>query len=226
MGSDERSRARAVTLFELRDVLRHALSEAGIGLHDCDGPGRLGGGCCLTICPARGGTNSPGVIVGWTCADTLSGGGVDGDRYDAYQTVQDTMNEALWAILDTLGFPVEPFGHHGVPLVVGPPPPPEPTTPRPWDVNDLGGPPRVVDEPLFGEPFPAVETDDGRLGRLCATCGHFCERLHFPQARTSSGVCCSCWDGRTLICDDEHPTGRWVDAGRCDETHNRGHLDR
>lgn len=194
--------------------LAEALVEAGIALHDCDGSARPGGGCCLTITAGRD-DHPAGVIVGWTCADSLSDGGVDGDRHDTYRTVQETMSEALWAIVEAFGFVAQPFGNYSLPLVTAPPPPAE-RTPRPWDATDLGEAADVNTEPLCGEPLPAVEIDAaGRLGRPCATCGSPQERLHWPQARTSAGVCCTCFDGHTLIADDTHPEGHWIDLGRC-----------
>lgn len=154
------------------------------------------------------------MIVAWTCADTLSDGGVDGDRSVAYRTVQETRTEALWAIVEAFGSVAQPFGNYSLPLVTAPPPPAEPV-PRAWDVEDLGEAPDVNTEPPYGEPIPAVEIDTtGRLGRACATCGSPQEQLHWPQARTSTGMCCACFDGRTLIADDTNPEGHWTDLGR------------
>ncbi len=206
-----------VALATIADDLRQALTEAGIALHDCDGPGRPAGGCCLT--PTDGHSDYPaGIIVGWTCADTLAAGGVDGDRHDIYQTVQDTMSEALWAVLESFDFPAVPFGNFALPLVTGPRPPLE-APPRPWDIEDLshlGGPPAPTGEPLYGEPVTGVVMSaDGRLRRGCAACGRLAEQLHYPQARDSSAVCCACFTGSTLIADDEHPEGWWTDLGRC-----------
>ena len=128
------------------------------------------------------------MIVAWTCADTLSGGGVDGDRYNTYRTAQDTMSEALWSIVEAFGFTAQPFGNYNLPPITAPPPPAEPK-PRPWDATDLGNPPDVNTEPHDGEPLPALEIDtNGRLGRPCARCGVAYERHHWPQERTA-GVC-------------------------------------
>ncbi|MDA8047898.1 MAG: hypothetical protein M0Z30_22145 [Actinomycetota bacterium] len=125
------------------------------------------------------------------------------------------MSEALWAIVESFGFSAQPFGNYSLPLVTASPPPAEPK-PRPWDVDDLGETPDVNAEPLYGEPLPAIEIDAaGRLGRPCARCGTPYERLHWPQARTSTGVCCACFDGQALVADDTHPEGRWRDVGRC-----------
>jgi len=202
------------SLTGLRGRLAEALGEAGIVVHDCDGPGRSRGGCCLTITSGRD-DYPAGVIAAWTCADSLSDGGVGGDRSAAYRTVQETMSEALWAIVEAFGFVAQPFGNYSLPLVTALPPPAE-RTPRPWDVDDLGEAADVKTEPLYGEPLPAVEIDaTRRLDRPCAICGSPQERLHWPQARTSAGVCCACFDGRTLIADDTHPEGHWIDLGRC-----------
>lgn len=207
-----------LALATIVDDLRQALTEAGIALHDCDGPGRPAGGCCLT--PTSGRPDYPaGVIVAWTCADSLSDGGVDGDRSDTYRSVQETMTEALWAVLESFGFPLVAFGMKDLPLVTGPRPPLE-RPDKPWDIEDLGhlgDPPVPNSEPLYGQPFTGtVEiSPDGRLGRACANCGRLVERLHFPQARDSVAVCCKCFTGGTLIADDEHPEGRWTDLGPC-----------
>jgi hypothetical protein len=206
--------ANRLGLSTLDADLRQALGEAGIALHDCDGPGRGAGGCCLTPRPARNG-KPEGIIVAWTCADSLTAGGVDGDRYALYETVQETMTTTLWAILGGFGYPMEPFGNYDLPLVIGARPARD-TSDKPWDIEDLGRPPSVVDEPLYGDPLPAQEiTSDGRLGRPCARCGTPCEQLHFPQARTSAAVCCGCWDGKALIASDNVPAGEWTDLGPC-----------
>jgi len=212
--------AERVWMTALDDDLRRALGEAGIAVHDCDGPDRAGGGCCLTARPGR--RDSPaGIIVSWTCADSLAAGGVDGDRYDAYRAVQDAMGETLWAIIDGFGYLAEPFGSYAVPLVVGGRPGPD-VSERPWNIEDIsdGGDDHLASagrrEPLYGPPLPAVEiTPDGRLGRPCAACGRPYEELHYPQCHTSSGVCCQCWDGRALVASDEHPEGQWLALGRC-----------
>ncbi len=206
--------AEHLRLLVLDRDLRQALAEAGIALHDCDGPGRRRGGCCLTPRPARA-DRPAGVIVAWTCADSLTAGGVDGDRYDTYRAVQDAMSEALWAVIDGFGFPVQPFGNSGVPLVIAARPAPD-TSVRPWDVEDLAQPPSLTDGLLYGDPIPSIEiTPDGRTGRPCARCGKLCEQLHFPQARNSSGVCCDCWDGRAFLASNDHPDGAWTDLGLC-----------
>jgi hypothetical protein len=57
--------------------LAECLTEAGIAIHDCDGPGRPVGGCCLTVKSQRDDGHG-GVMVSWTCADTLSDGRPDG----------------------------------------------------------------------------------------------------------------------------------------------------
>lgn len=210
--------AATFSVGDLKADVAQALAEAGIALHDCDGPGRPGGGCCLT--PTSGRPDYPaGIIVAWTCADTLSDGGVDGDRHETYRIVQDTMTEALWPILEAFGFPLTPFGNHSLPLVTGPRPPLE-RPDRPWDLDDLahlGGPPRPTGPPLYGPAWTAsVEiSPDGRRGRPCANCGRLAGQLHFPQARDSAGVCCACFTGGTLIADDDHPDGHWVDLGAC-----------
>jgi hypothetical protein len=199
------------------DDLRGCLTEAGIALHDCDGPGRAGGGCCLTVNPQRPGGGPGGVIVSWICADSLADGRPDGDRWELYQTVLDAMNEALWVVLDGLGFPLEPFGLHGLPLVVGPRPD-LPAAVRPFPEEDLE---RAGLQPLYGEPVSDVEILDaaGRLGRHCAACARPFPALHYPQARDTSGVCCDCWDGRVLVATLGRPEGEWVDLGRCHDFH-------
>jgi hypothetical protein len=101
----------------LRESVGGALAEAGIPLHDCFGPLRHRGGCCLIDIPLRDGPSPAGVIVGWTCADTLADGRPDCSRWDTYRGVQDAMTEALWALLETFGFEVVPYGQLGLPLV-------------------------------------------------------------------------------------------------------------
>lgn len=106
-----------------------------------------------------------------------------------------------------------------LPLVTGPRPPLE-QPPRPWNLDDLGhlgDPPVPAGEPLYGPSWSAtVEISaDGRLGGACANCGRLCEQLHFPQARDSAAVCCGCFTGGTLIADNDHPEGHWVDLGAC-----------
>lgn len=200
----------------LRADLAACLTEAGIALHDCDGPGRPVGGCCLTAKPQR--DDEPGgVIVAWTCADSLADGRPDGDRYNVYETVQSTMTEALWAILDSFGFPLTPFGMKDLPLVTGMRPVVI-ASPRPHDEEDLA----VADSPAYGEPFAdaTIIDDEGRLGRPCASCGKPYPALHYPQASDTSGVCCGCWDGRVLVATDEHPDGEWRDLGRCHGVHD------
>ncbi len=104
-------------LFALRDAVGSALVEAGVPLHDCIGEDRDLGGCCMSINHVREGQYPPGVIVSWTCAQTLAGGGPEGARWHTYRTVQDTMTEALWAILEGFGFEATPYGRFGLPLV-------------------------------------------------------------------------------------------------------------
>lgn len=197
--------------------LRGCLTEAGIALHDCDGPGRTGGGCCLTVSPQRPGGGPGGVIVSWTCADSLADGRPCGDRWELYQAVLDAMNEALWVVLDGIGFPLEPFGLHELPLVVGPRPVLHPAA-RPFPEEDIE---RAGRQPLYGEPVTDAEILDaaGRLGRHCAACGRPAPALHYPQARDTSGVCCDCWDGRVLVATSCRPEGEWVDLGRCHGVH-------
>jgi hypothetical protein len=192
------------------------LTEAGVAIHDCDGPGRPSGGCWLTPTAADD-LHPPGMIVAWTCADSLAEGRPGGDRWAAYRGVQDTMTEALWAVLEAFGFPVLPFGQHGVPLVIGARPAP-PVHGRPWDVEDLSGDPELQGRapPVHGEPLDTEVIDaDGRVGRCCACCGRPFTALHYPEAREGSGVCCKCWDGCALVASDDHPEGEWLQLGRC-----------
>jgi len=80
-----------------------ALAEAGLALHDADGPGREVGGACLTPEPGLG-----GVVVTWRQHDRMSVDQVHGLSTDAL--VQRVMNRALADVLALRGFSVEPFG--------------------------------------------------------------------------------------------------------------------
>jgi hypothetical protein len=136
-----------------------------------------------------------------------------------YETVQSTMTEALWAILDSFDFQAQSFGMKEIPLVTGMRPVVVPAL-RPFQAEDLAG----VDTPAYGEPLSdlMVIDDEGRLGRPRALCGRRFAALHYPQARDSSGVCCDCWDGRVFVADDDHPDGEWRDLGRCHGQHETG----
>ncbi len=86
--------------------------EAGFSLHDCDGvvADKALGGVCLTPSPT-----SAGVIMSWTQHDRMA---VEQVRGSVVQTeVQAVVNDALFQVLQTVGFAVEPFGRHDVALV-------------------------------------------------------------------------------------------------------------
>ena len=80
-----------------------ALAEAGLQLHDADGPGTETGGACLTPEPGLG-----GIVVTWRQHDRMSVDQVHGLAADA--TVQLVLNRALADVLRLRGFAVEPFG--------------------------------------------------------------------------------------------------------------------
>jgi hypothetical protein len=92
-----------------------ALVEAGLALHDCDGPlaARSTGGVCLT--PHPGGL---GVLVTWRQHDRMSLQQVRGEAMDA--AVQRTMSTAVATVLRQMGFPIEEFGATGAHLVTAP----------------------------------------------------------------------------------------------------------
>ena len=103
----------------LAEALAEDLREAGFAIHDCDGPGRAGGGVCLYAKPDRstgsGGLDDypAGVIVSWTCADDFAVG-----QERVADVVRATMIESLRTILAAFGYPMIPFGlSGGVPLV-------------------------------------------------------------------------------------------------------------
>jgi hypothetical protein len=87
-----------------------ALVEAGLPVHDCVGGGPAGGAC---LTPESG---SGGVLVSWHQHDRVSRDQVRGAESAA--AVQQTMNAAIIACLDALGFDVEPFGANGCSLVL------------------------------------------------------------------------------------------------------------
>jgi hypothetical protein len=80
-----------------------ALAEAGLPLHDANGPGSEIGGACLTPEPALG-----GIVVTWRQHDRMSVDQVHGLAADA--VVQLVLNRALADVLRLRGFAVEPFG--------------------------------------------------------------------------------------------------------------------
>ncbi|WP_346620323.1 hypothetical protein [Blastococcus montanus] len=86
-----------------------AVLEAGLALHDCDGPDGAGG-VCLTPHPA-----GLGVVVTWRQHDRMSLQQVRGAAADA--AVQRTMTTAVVTVLRQLGFPVEEVGSTGAHLV-------------------------------------------------------------------------------------------------------------
>jgi len=99
----------------LRQVVRAvatALVEAEFTLHDCAGRpvDAVLGGVCLTPSPDQG-----GVIVTWTQHDRLAA--AQGRGAGVHAEVQAVMNDALFQVLQALGFGVEPFSEHDVALV-------------------------------------------------------------------------------------------------------------
>jgi hypothetical protein len=104
----------------IAEALAEDLREAGFVIHDCDGPGRVGGGVCLTSKPDRSdGSGGPddypaGVIVSWTCADDFTVG-----QERVADVVRVTMIESLRTILAAFGYPLIRFSYSGVPLVTG-----------------------------------------------------------------------------------------------------------
>ncbi|TFV53449.1 hypothetical protein E4P43_02340 [Blastococcus sp. TF02A-35] len=87
-----------------------ALLEAGLPLHDGDGPARASGGACLTPRPELG-----GLVVAWRQHERMSVQQVRGAEAD--EAVQRTMSSAVAAVLEQLGFAVEPYGSTGGHLV-------------------------------------------------------------------------------------------------------------
>jgi hypothetical protein len=86
------------------------LVESGVPLHDCAGGGPAGG-VCLT--PAPG---CAGVLVSWHQHDRMSCEQVRGA--EAVGAVQQTMNAAVAAVLEELGYLVAPVGASGCSLVI------------------------------------------------------------------------------------------------------------
>jgi hypothetical protein len=80
-----------------------ALSEAGLTLHDANGPASEIGGACLTPEPALG-----GIVVTWRQHDRMSVDQIHGAAADAL--VQQVMNRTLAEVLTLRGFAAEPFG--------------------------------------------------------------------------------------------------------------------
>lgn len=199
---------------QLRQRLADALAETGLPVCDPDPPGLPGAGCCLT--PAAGDhDHPPGVIVSWSCAESLTS---NRERWEQQRIVQEAMVEALWTLVEAAGFQAQPFGTFYLPLVVAAPRR-TPQEPRPWPLEDLGDRPDPCRPPLYVG-LMARRSDDaeGRLGRPCARCATPVTHLHYPQARESTAVCCGCFDGHVLVADHEHPEGHWLEVGPC-----RGH---
>jgi hypothetical protein len=80
-----------------------ALAEAGLPLHDVDGPGSEAGGVCLVPEPDLG-----GIVVTWRQHDRMSVDQAHGAAADA--VVQQVMNRALADVLVARGFVVDAFG--------------------------------------------------------------------------------------------------------------------
>jgi hypothetical protein len=80
-----------------------SLSEAGLPLHDSDGPGSEIGGACLIPEPALG-----GIVVTWRQHDRMSVDQTHGARPTAL--VQQVMNRAVADVLAARGFLVDSFG--------------------------------------------------------------------------------------------------------------------
>lgn len=91
--------------------LARELTLAGFTLHRCaqsDPLSRLGGVCLLPV--------GSGIAVSWTTHTLLS---LDWDRCVEHHRAHTAMNRALGAVLDALGFRVEPFGQGCASLVTG-----------------------------------------------------------------------------------------------------------
>ncbi|WP_299952607.1 hypothetical protein [uncultured Modestobacter sp.] len=86
-----------------------ALVESGLPLHDCAG-GAPAGGVCLSPEPGR-----HGIVVSWHQHDRMGREQVRGAA--AHAVVQQAMNTAVAECLQSLGYPVEPFGDTGCVLV-------------------------------------------------------------------------------------------------------------
>ena len=80
-----------------------ALSEAGLALHDDEGPAAEAGGACLIPEPELG-----GIVVTWRQHDRMSVDQVHGVAADF--VVQQAMNRALAEVLAARGFVVDAFG--------------------------------------------------------------------------------------------------------------------
>ena len=80
-----------------------ALSEAGLPLHDDEGPRSEAGGACLIPEPDLG-----GIVVSWRQHDRMSVDQVHGAVADTL--VQQAMNRALAEVLAARGFAVDAFG--------------------------------------------------------------------------------------------------------------------
>jgi hypothetical protein len=101
-----------------REVAR-ALTLAGFTVHHCvqsDPLYRLGGVCLVPVGAWGSAGGQAGVAVSWTTHSLLS---LDWDRWSEYRDVQEAMNPALAAVLDALGFCVQPFAQGGAWLVIG-----------------------------------------------------------------------------------------------------------
>jgi hypothetical protein len=86
-----------------------ALIEAGLPLHDCSGPGTVGG-VCLTPVPQSG-----GILVSWHGHDRVTLEHLHGAELD--EAVRQTMGAAIADVLAQRGFGVEPLGWSGGHLV-------------------------------------------------------------------------------------------------------------
>jgi hypothetical protein len=80
-----------------------SLSEAGLPLHDADGPGAEIGGACLIPQPELG-----GIMVTWRQHDRMTIDQVHGSTPTAL--VQHVMNRAVADVLTARGFVVDTFG--------------------------------------------------------------------------------------------------------------------
>ena len=157
-------------------VLSGCLTEAGIAVHDCDGPGRPAGGCSLTVKPQPhdqpGGVmvSGPAQIPSVTSAPTVT--------FHGYETVQSTVTVALWAILDSFDFPTQSFGMNEIPLVTGMRLVVVPAL-RPFQQKTSPAwTPRASRRGRLCD--VAVIDDEGRLGRPCALCAGRFAALHSP----------------------------------------------